>query len=80
MGIYDSVVVACTQDNCNGVIEFQSKAGKCQLSTFSINEVPLAIAESINGEIENCPKCGKSHSLLIPLTQPRVIAMKVTVV
>jgi predicted RNA-binding Zn-ribbon protein involved in translation (DUF1610 family) len=57
MGMYDSVIARCP--NCGNIIEWQSKAGKCSLYTFDIEEVPVEIAVDIAGETVECPECGE---------------------
>jgi hypothetical protein len=56
MGMFDSVFVECP--NCGDLVEFQSKAGRCNLDRYSIKSVPLIIAEDLAGEITQC-KCGE---------------------
>ena len=56
MGLYDSVLVKCPQ--CQNEVEFQSKAGECQLNLYHIDSVPIAIASSLNNKMEECEECG----------------------
>jgi phage FluMu protein Com len=55
MGMFDSVFVSCP--NCGHVVEFQSKAGACNLSAYTVDNVPLKILADIDGESKVCPKC-----------------------
>lgn len=63
MGSYDTVAVRCP--HCNAILEFQSKAGRCNNHTYGINDVPAAVAESLNGVKEDCPVCGTTVQLNI---------------
>lgn len=64
MGMFDSLFVDCPK--CDGHIEFQSKAGECALSSFTIEDVGRRspeVAMDLNGQSEACNKCG--HVLTI---------------
>jgi hypothetical protein len=56
MGSFDRVIVKC---DCGEDLEFQSKAGNCDLSTYSLNNIPIVIAIDLNGSSEMCHECGK---------------------
>ncbi len=56
MGLYDSVITECP--DCEAPIEFQSKAGNRALECFNKYEVPVDIANDIDGNIEYCSNCG----------------------
>ena len=45
MGMYDSVLFHCP--NCNEIVEVQSKAGDCVLSSIPGSRVPQEIALSL---------------------------------
>ena len=72
MGVYDSVTVACPQ--CQRDLEFQSKAGDCMLSKYTIKEVPWDIAMDLDGESIRCG-CGNYVVLRIPMTKPKTVEM-----
>lgn len=55
MGCFDSVVGRCPK--CGTELEWQSKASECLLRTFSIDSVPVSIAEDISGETNVCHNC-----------------------
>lgn len=61
MGMYDSVVVNCP--DCGKIVEFQSKAGKCEMETYSISSVPTEIALDLDMKKETCSSCGKQIEL-----------------
>ena len=63
MGMFDSVIHDCP--NCSERIEWQSKAGECLLSTFPSENVPIAIAKEINGDVETCPGCGRRYKITV---------------
>lgn len=56
MGMYDYVRVKCPK--CDNSIEFQSKAGPCNLTGYSVHCVPVAVAWSLNGQSQVCDICG----------------------
>lgn len=60
MGMFDSVRASC---KCGGIIEFQSKAGKCELKDYPIDAVPAEIARDLKGQSEVCPECGIEYML-----------------
>lgn len=57
MGMFDSMYVACS---CGRAVEFQSKAGRCNLRRYSMATVPLEVATDLDGESERCPNCGST--------------------
>ena len=62
MGLFNSVYAKCPE--CGELIEFQSKAGNTECSTFSLSAVPIEIAQDIIGEIVWCD-CGNSVKLRV---------------
>ena len=77
MGMFDSVFVACRNKDCDNVIEFQSKMGDCILKSYSIDDVPIAIAKDISGERMCCEKCQYENEIRITGYVPETIKMKV---
>ena len=69
MGMFDSVIARCPK--CGSEVEFQSKAGECQLRRYSINSVPPEIAQSLVGDIETCG-CGEMLKLAVARPIERV--------
>jgi hypothetical protein len=65
VGCFDSVIVTCPKCK-KGQLEFQSKAKECIMQIHNITEVPLVIAEDINGEWSICDKCDTKFSIHIP--------------
>jgi len=68
MGMFDSVYVKCK--NCGEFVEFQSKAGDCNLDEYDISNCPPKIAGDIAGETQLCRNCGspnriRMHTLLL---------------
>lgn len=55
MGMFDSVYINCPQ--CGQQIEYQSKAGGCNLDKYDINNVPPRIGGDIIGDEQQC-RCG----------------------
>lgn len=60
MGMFDSVYVDCV---CGARVEFQSKAGECNLDHYTINNVPPGIACDLIGKSEKCSECGATIAL-----------------
>lgn len=63
MGLYDSVRAACPV--CNKGVEFQTKAGACQLKTYPPYRVPPELALDLNGQVEACSACGSEVVLIL---------------
>ena len=58
MGMYDSILIRC--HNCEDHIEFQSKAGRCEMRTYyPHDDIPVAIVEDLDGDIASCGTCGE---------------------
>lgn len=70
MGMFDTVCVDCPK--CGATIEFQSKAGPCELKRYHVSSVPFVIAADISGEIEFCPECNTEITLNNPEPNMRV--------
>lgn len=60
MGMFDSVTVGCP--HCSAILEFQSKAGPCQLNTYPCISVPVEIALDLHKQTEVCD-CGARVTL-----------------
>lgn len=73
MGMFDSVHTRCP--SCSARLEFQSKAGECMCKDFDVDEVPVSIAEDLNGESKLC-RCGALVVLRFPKSAPRFVSMK----
>lgn len=56
MGMFDSVWATCP--NCKNAVEFQSKAGECELNDYSMRSVPPEIARDLIRDSNTCSKCG----------------------
>ena len=74
MGMFDTVLIEC---KCGNVLKKQSKAGMCHLKEYAIDEVPVDIAISIDGEQLVCPNCKTDITISYPKTTPKFIEMKV---
>lgn len=71
MGMFDSVIVPCPKCN-EDQIEFQSKAGKCELVDYSVQSVPMEIALDIDNTSESCRTCGHTVTIFMPMRIDRV--------
>ena len=74
MGMFDSVNVRCPE--CEAVVEFQSKAGACNLSEYSTDRVPLVIALSLHNTVEVCGSCNSTVQISYDIA-PRMVRMNV---
>ncbi len=73
MGMYDSVFADC---KCGKVIEFQSKARPdAYLATYYRTDVPVVIANDLDGRTQSCPVCGTRVTLRSDL--PTMVPMAV---
>lgn len=61
MGMFDSVFVECTE--CSEPVEFQSKAGVCEMKRYHVSSVPLKVAVDLDGETARCSFC--NHEMAI---------------
>ncbi len=69
MGMFDSVYATCP--HCDERVEFQSKAGVCELKRYHMDSVPPEIARDIDGDTEAC-KCGSNVTLKLARPIERV--------
>lgn len=69
MGMFDSVYVECPK--CGKEVEFQSKAGDCELKRFHPDSVPPEVAVDLSGDSQQC-ECGTTITLEYPECRPRV--------
>lgn len=71
MGCFDTVTFRCPK--CGGEISEQSKAGKCDLSTFEGERgVPAAIAADIEGDPVKCDVCKYTFEILSTLQLDKI--------
>lgn len=77
MGMYDEVTANCP--SCHAPVVFQSKAGECNLRNYHFEAVPIAIADDLDGETENCSQCNATVKLAIPRGAPKRIRMEATI-
>lgn len=60
MGMYDIVSIMCPK--CSKITEFQSKAGECELRSYSLLSAPLSIIADLNDDGVRgklfCEACG----------------------
>ncbi len=75
MGMFDTITASCPK--CGSSVHFQSKAGRCCLGRYDTDSVPTEIANSLNGESEQCD-CGHMVTLHLPRNAPTFIQMEVT--
>ena len=71
MGMFDRIWVNCPQ--CGERVEFQSKAGKCGMFDYTLDNAPAWILADIMGEWNIC-KCGKKVKI-----EGKVIAFPISI-
>lgn len=71
MGCFDSVYVGCKR--CGNTLEFQSKADDCCQMAYNLSTCPPKIVTDLDGEIQECPRCGLKTKLHLVNT-PRLRA------
>ena len=59
MGLFDRVLAE--YPHCNREVELQSKAGDCILNSYSINQVPVAIAVDLKSNYI-CSGCSGKYT------------------
>jgi hypothetical protein len=69
MGMFDSVFARCPK--CGEEVEFQSKAGACDLKRYSMHSVPPEIAQTLIGDTQRCT-CGEMLTLTVARPIERV--------
>ncbi len=74
MGMFDRVWVTCPQ--CDENVEFQSKAGICELENYDHTSVPPCIAESLYYKSEFCKQCGFEIKFHKPILQNVTMIIK----
>lgn len=77
--MFDRVWVACP--NCGKVVEFQSKAGECDLLRFNVDNAPVDVLIDIMNDPECCD-CGTWLAVIDPrapasIARPEVALVKV---
>lgn len=70
MGMLDSVFAKCP--DCGAEVEFQSKAGICELKKYHSDSVPANVADALNGRIERCLACAAQVNVTLAAPIPRV--------
>lgn len=70
MGMFDEVSIKCPE--CQKYILFQSKAGPCTLTCYSLKNAPLAVLASLNEKGKNdrlyCEYCNAQLEIPIRFT------------
>ena len=68
MGMFDSVIVQCP--NCGKGMEFQSKAGDCDLISYTLESAPSEILMDIMNDPQFHQACGQWVALVDPAFPP----------
>ena len=75
MGMFDRVWATCP--SCGKHVEFQSKAGKCELIDYTPESLPPEIARALEGEIVECSGCATKVKLTLKQRPIPRVAMRV---
>lgn len=70
MGLYDSVWIPCPR--CGHEVEFQSKAGRCEMAEYTLATVPPSIAGDVSDDVSQC-ECGASVKILAQVVLTPVV-------
>lgn len=73
MGMFDEVCFKCP--DCEFRVNVQSKAGKCDLKSYNSLEVPVEIANDIDGDVIFCENCG-CRSVVASLVPIKTVPMR----
>jgi uncharacterized Zn finger protein len=75
MGMFDTISVDCPK--CSAKLHVQTKTGPCVLNTYSLDEIPVDMAEYLDGTIDNCGHCGYVFHIVLAEPLPKMtIKMK----
>ena len=67
MGMFDTVLYSCP--HCDEQIEDQSKAGQCNLDTFTLDNAPPSVLLSISNWTLDCPSCHQKFHIKTEITK-----------
>ncbi len=67
MSSFDAVVGQCP--HCGHRLEVQSKAGDCDMKTYTTTAVPVEIAVDVHGYGGTCDHCGQPWTLVCDALQ-----------
>lgn len=70
MGMFDRVWAKCPR--CTQLVEFQSKAGKCELIDYTTESLPPELARNLANEVIECPTCETKVKLVLSVPIPRM--------
>lgn len=72
MGMFDKLLVKCP--TCECPIEFQSKAGRCYLDEYTLEDCPLVVlADVASKPPEFCKGCGSRVSVGVAYTAKVIV-------
>lgn len=77
MGLFDSVWGSCPYEDCDGLIEWQSKALNSAMRNFPPAKVPVPIALDIENEPRPCDKCNRICYITQNHPVPETVNMEV---
>jgi hypothetical protein len=68
MGLFDSIYAPCA--HCGAPLEFQTKAGDCQMDRFEIDTAPAYLLWDVKDDPKHCIKCDGWTALIDPAIPP----------
>ena len=77
MGVYDTIVFKCP--SCGVELYAQSKSGACSMADYTIDSVPLSVANDANRHAPFQCDCGKKWFLTVEGDLPEEIKIPMKV-
>lgn len=63
MGCFDTIILRCP--SCRSRMEIQSKAGPCNLDTYTLSSCPPAILGDLHDYTDQCVNCNRSFVIKV---------------
>lgn len=73
MGLFDSMYIKCPK--CGKEMEWQSKSGHCAMFSYNKRDVPISVAEGLDGSVLGCQFCNTNWQF--KLISPRYAKFKI---
>ena len=74
MGMFDTVIFKCPR--CGKEVQEQTKVGRCVLAYYEEKEVPVGIAQSLDGDTICCYECNGVFTIKSEYPFPTTVPMK----
>jgi hypothetical protein len=63
VGMFDTVLINCRK--CGAELEVQTKTGPCTLATYRLDNVPIDVAEGLDGKGVWCEHCDNHNDIVL---------------